>query len=61
MNCPHCASPTTKKQTKKTTLGYSTFSCMVCQRVFNERTGALFNSLEYPTDIVLLVVLWRLR
>jgi hypothetical protein len=26
-----------------------------------ERTGTPFNFLEYPTDIVLLVVLWRLR
>jgi hypothetical protein len=32
-----------------------------CKRTFNERTGTPFNSLEYPTDIVLLVVLWRLR
>lgn len=61
MNCPHCASPTTKEQRKKTTLGYSTFSCMRCHRTFNERTGTPFNYLEYPTDIVLLVVLWRLR
>jgi transposase-like protein len=29
--------------------------------VINERTGTSFNFLEYPTDIVLLVVLWRLR
>jgi DDE domain len=32
-----------------------------CQRTFNGRTGTLFNFLEYPTDIVLLVVLGRLR
>jgi transposase-like protein len=32
-----------------------------CKRTFDERTGTPFNSLEYPTDIVLLVVLWRLR
>ena len=31
------------------------------RRTFNERTGTPFNFLEYPTDIVLLVVLWRLR
>ena len=29
--------------------------------MFNERTGTPFNFLEYPTDVVLLVVLWRLR
>ena len=32
-----------------------------CKRTFNERTGTPFNFLDYPTDIVLLVVLWRLR
>ena len=32
-----------------------------CKRTSNERTGPPFNSLEDPTDIVLLVVLWRLR
>src|SRR5512135_3245104 len=29
--------------------------------MFNERTGTAFNDLQFPTDIVLLVVLWRLR
>jgi transposase-like protein len=61
MNCPHCTSLTTKEQRKKTLPGYRTFRCSSCQRIFNERTGTLFNYLEYPTDIVLLVVLWRLR
>jgi transposase-like protein len=42
-------------------LGYRTFHCSVCKRLFNERTGTAFNFLEYPTDVVLLVVLWRLR
>src|SRR2546421_5209402 len=61
MNCPHCASMATKEQTKKTSLGYRTFRCSACKRTFNERTGTPFNFLEYPTDLVLLVVLWRLR
>ena len=61
MNCPHCTSTTTKEQTNKTVLGYRTFRCSVCRRGFNERTGTPFNFLEYPTDMVLLVVLWRLR
>jgi aconitate hydratase len=29
--------------------------------VINERTGTAFNYLQFPTDIVLLVVLWRRR
>ncbi len=61
MNCPSCASTATKQQTKKTSLGYRTFRCSGCKRTFNERTGTPFNSLQYPTDIILLVVLWRLR
>ena len=42
-------------------LGYRTFRCSVCKSRFNERTGTPFNHLQFPTDIVLLVVLWRLR
>ena len=61
MNCPHWTSPVTKEQRKKTKLGYRTFRCSACRRTFNERTNTPFNFLEYPTDIVLLVVLWRLR
>ncbi|GHO63313.1 IS6 family transposase [Ktedonobacter sp. SOSP1-52] len=61
MNCPYCASATTKEQTQKTALGYRTFRCSVCKHLFNECTGTPFNFLEYPTDVVFLVVLWRLR
>jgi transposase-like protein len=50
-----------RKRTKKTELGDATFCCSVCRRTFNERTGTPFNSLEVPTDVVFLVVLWRLR
>jgi putative transposase len=61
MRCPQCASLTTTRQPKTTALGYQTFRCAACRRTFNERTGKPFNFLAYPTDIVLLVVLWRLR
>lgn len=61
MSCPYCAAPTTKKRAKKTKLGYAIFFCPQCKHIFNERTGTLFNYLEFPTDIVLLVIFWRLR
>jgi putative transposase len=61
MKCPYCATSATKRRAKKTELGYATFFCPMCQRTFNERTGTPFNYLEAPTDIVFLVVLWRLR
>jgi putative transposase len=61
MNCPHCTSHATTQLARKTSLGYKTFRCSECGRVFNERTATPFNHLQFPTDIVLLVVLWRLR
>lgn len=61
MPCPHCAATATAEQPRRTALGYRTFRCRVCRRVFNERTSTPYNHLQYPTDLVLLVVLWRLR
>ena len=61
MPCPHCAAVTTAERAKRTALGYRTYRCYACRRSFNERSGTPFNYLEYPTDLVLLVVLWRLR
>jgi len=59
--CPHCAGIATVEQRRRTALGYRTFRCSRCRRIFNERTGTPYNHLQYPTDLVLLVVLWRLR
>jgi transposase-like protein len=59
--CPHCAASESAEQPRRTALGYRTFRCGRCRRVFNERTGTPFNHLQYPTDLVMLVVLWRLR
>ena len=61
MKCPHCQSGNTQQYTKTTSLGYRVFNCHECGRTFNERTGTVFNYLQFPTDVVLLVVLWRLR
>lgn len=61
MPCPHCAASEPEEQPRRTALGYRIFRCGRCRRAFNERTGTPFNHLQYPTDLVLLVVLWRLR
>jgi putative transposase len=61
MLCPHCTSTTTRERTGRTQLGYRMFVCQTCHRSFNERTGTPFNYLTFPSDIVLQVVLWRLR
>ena len=61
MDCPHCSSAATTGRSDRTTLDYRKFRCRRCGRSFNERTGTPYNWLQYPTDIVLLVILWRLR
>jgi putative transposase len=61
MNCPHCHTSDTQRYQKTTSLGYAIFGCHSCGRRFNERTGTVFNYLQFPTDIVMLVVVWRLR
>ena len=61
MACPYCQGDATQELERTTALGYRLFRCRPCRRTFNERTGTPFNHLQVPTDIALLVVLWRLR
>jgi putative transposase len=61
MPCPHCQFIVTQERAARTQLGYRTFRCGSCKRTFNERSGTPFNHLTFPSDIVLQVVLWRLR
>jgi putative transposase len=61
MPCPHCLSTSVSKRKLRTSLGYRTFYCRDCERRFNERSGSAFNDLQFPNDIVLLAVFWRLR
>lgn len=61
MTCPHCESTATVARPDRTELGYLRFRCRTCKRGFNERTGTPDNRLQYPTDVVCLVVLWRFR
>ena len=56
MTCPHCQSTMVRRRKQWTALGYRRFSCTSCHRRFNERSGTLFNELQFPTDIVLLAV-----
>jgi putative transposase len=61
MWCPHCESADTTERRERTALSYRRFRCRSCKREFNERTATSFNHLQYPTDVVCLVVLWRVR
>src|SRR6266542_2103222 len=61
MTCPHCSSTAIRERRQRTALGYTCFTCRSCGRRFNERTRTPCNDLQFPTDVVLLAVLWRLR
>ncbi len=61
MTCLHCESTAITERPERTDLGYRRFRCRVCTREFNERTATPFNRLQYPTDVVCLVILWRFR
>ncbi len=61
MACPYCQGDATQALERMTALGYRLYRCRPCRRTFDERSGTLFNHLQVPTGIALLVVLWRLR
>src|ERR671928_138476 len=42
-------------------LGSGPFRCHACGKQFNERSATLLNRTQYPSDVIALVVLWRLR
>src|SRR3954449_6669702 len=61
MECVDCGSAATSERRDCTAQGYRRFRCRDCGRQFNERSGGLLNRAQYPTDVIALVVLWRLR
>jgi transposase-like protein len=44
-----------------TAQGYRRFRCRECGKQFNERSAGLLNRTQFPSDVIALVVLWRLR
>src|SRR6187455_3223465 len=60
MDCPDCHSSSTIEREGRTVHGFRRFRCRGCGRRFNERTGTALNRVQVPTDIMFLVVFWRL-
>jgi len=56
MICPTCSSSNTREISRTTSLGYRQFRCRACTSQFNERSGTSLNFIEYPTEVVMLVV-----
>jgi putative transposase len=61
MRCIGCGSAAVTERPERTTQGYRRFRCRSCGKQFNERTGTVLNRAQYPSDVIALVVLWRLR
>ena len=61
MDCVCCGSAAVTERPERTAQGYRRFRCRDCGRQFNERSAGVLNRTQYPSDIIALVVLWRLR
>jgi putative transposase len=61
MDCVTCGSASVTERPEHTAQGYRRFRCRDCGRQYNERSGTLLNHAQYPSDVIALVVLWRLR
>jgi putative transposase len=61
MECIGCGSAATSERRDLTAQGYRRFRCRDCGRQFNQRSCGVLNRTRYPSDVIALVVLWRLR
>ena len=61
MRCIGCGSRAVSERTERTAQGYRRFRCRDCGKQFNERSESRLNRTQYPSDVIALVVLWRLR
>ena len=61
MQCAGCGSAAVTERPERTARGYRRFRCRDCGRQSNERSAGLLNRAQYPSDVIALVVLWRLR
>src|SRR6201994_4729418 len=61
MRCGGCGSAAVSERPELTAQGYRRFRCRVCGKQVNERSAGLLNRTQFPSDVIALVVLWRLR
>ena len=61
MQCIGCGSTAVSERNERTTQGYRRFRCRACGKQFNERSESLLNRTQHPSDVIALVVPWRLR
>ena len=56
-----CGSAAVTERPERTARGYRRFRRRECGKRFNERSAGSLNRTQYPSDVIALVVLWRLR
>ena len=61
MDCIGCGSAAVSERSECTAQCYLQFRCRACGKQFNERSAGSLNRTQYPSDVIALVVLWRLR
>jgi putative transposase len=61
MGCIGCGSAAVSERSERTAQGYRRFRCRTCGKQFNERSAGSLNRTQYPSDVIALVVRWRLR
>ena len=61
MDCVACGSRDVTERPERTAQGYRRFRCRTCSKQYNERSGTVLNHAQYPSDVIALVVLRRLR
>src|SRR5215203_5936429 len=61
MRCLDCGSQAVTERPERAAQGYRRFRCRACGKQFNERSGGVLNRAQYPSDVIALVVLRRLR
>jgi putative transposase len=61
MDCVACGSAAVTERPERTARGYRRFRCRECGKQYNERSAGVLNHTHYPSDVIALVVLWRLR
>jgi putative transposase len=61
MQCVGCGSAAATERPERTARGYRRFRCRDCGKQCNERSGGSLNHTHFPSDVITLVVLWRLR
>jgi transposase-like protein len=56
-----CGSAAVAERPERTARGYLRFRCRCCGKQSNERSAGALNPARYPSDVIALAVLWRLR